>query len=144
MEHALRHMEAACGRYDAVMLLQLTSPLRKPETIDCALTEFEKSGADSMLGVVESHAFFWAAGERPTASYDWRQRPRRQDIADADRRFRETGSLYITRRDIFVESGNRLAGQIRLFPMDECEGWEIDTLADFAVVEALMKQEFYQ
>jgi len=140
MLHALEQMEQREGRYDAVMLLQPTSPLRLPGTIDRAIRQFAGSGADSLLGVVETHAFFWQ--DSPVrASYSVENRPRRQDIAPADRRYRETGSLYLTRRDPFVEQGNRLAGRIELFKMDEREGWEIDTGTDLAVLDALMREE---
>lgn len=140
MVHALHEMERLHSRYDAVMLLQPTSPLRLADTLARAVDTFRASGADSLLGVVESHAFFWQ--QQPVrASYDYKNRPRRQDIAPQDRRYRETGSLYITRRDPFLAENNRLAGTVALFMMDEREGYEIDTAADFAVVEALMHEE---
>lgn len=142
MRHALLEMERTHGRFDAVMLLQPTSPLRLPGTIDRCAAEFVASGADSILGVVESHAFFWQESDPVRASYDYRNRPRRQDIAPADRRYRETGSLYITRRDPFLAEDNRLAGTVALYHMADSEGWEIDTLVDFAVLEALLSKEF--
>jgi CMP-N,N'-diacetyllegionaminic acid synthase len=140
MRHALGQMEQRGDPYDAVMLLQPTSPLRLPGTIDRAIEAFNTSGADSLLGVVANHAFFWQT-DPIRASYDPANRPRRQDIAPSDRRYRETGSIYLTRRDAFLEDGNRLAGNIALFEMDEREGWEVDTLTDFAVLETLMHEE---
>jgi CMP-N,N'-diacetyllegionaminic acid synthase len=140
MVHALHEMERLHGQYDAVMLLQPTSPLRLADTLTRAVDAFIASGTDSLLGVVESHAFFWQQ-EPVRATYDYRCRPRRQDIAPADRRFRETGSVYVTRRDPFLAESNRLAGTVSLFVMDEREGYEIDSAADFAVVEALMHEE---
>ena len=142
MRHALVHMEELRGAYDAVMLLQPTSPLRRPGTISRAVEQYSQTGADSLLSVVESHAFFWRAGDPPSASYDWRHRPRRQDIPQQERSFRESGSIYLTERDSFLKESNRLAGKISLFQTAECEGWEIDSLTDFAIVETLMKQEF--
>lgn len=139
MRHALLEMERHVGgTYDAVLLLQPTSPLRLADTVDRAVAVLQDSGADSLCSVVESHAFFWQDGEPPRASYDPANRPRRQDISAADRRWRETGSIYLTRRDPFLAENNRLAGRIVLFPTDEGEGWEIDSLADFAILDALM------
>ena len=139
MRHALLEMERIAGKtYDAVLLLQPTSPLRLDGTIDRAVAVFQRSGADSLCSVVASHAFFWQDGEPPLASYDPASRPRRQDIPPVDRRWRETGSIYLTRRDPFLAENNRLAGRVVLFPTDELEGWEIDSLADFAVLDALM------
>lgn len=137
MLHALAEMEARNGRYDAVVLLQPTSPFRHPQTIDRAMAQFIGEGWTSLLGVVESHAFFWRLKPSVEALYDFRNRPRRQDIAETDKQYRETGSLYISRRDAFVDSGNRLSGDVGLHVMADEEGWEIDTLMDFAVLEAI-------
>lgn len=140
MLHALVEMEKRKGRFDQLLLLQPTSPLRLPGTIDNAVAAFFAAKADSLLGVVESHAFFWQ--DNPVRSdYDVYNRPRRQDIAEKDRKFRETGALYITDRDCFVQTGNRLCGNVALFKMQESESWEIDSLADFHIVETLMKME---
>jgi CMP-N,N'-diacetyllegionaminic acid synthase len=137
MAHALDWYAARGQAFDTVVLLQPTSPLRLPGTIDAAFRQFEGERADSLLGVVESPHFYWRRGAAAEALYDYRNRPRRQDIAPADRRYRETGSVYISTVAAFARSGNRLSGSIALFLMDELEGWEIDSEADFAVLEAM-------
>lgn len=130
------------GRDHAVMiLLQPTSPLRQPGSIAAALDRFRETGADSLLSVCENHHFFWSGGPvAPTALYDYRHRPRRQDIADADRWYRETGSVYITDTATFRATNNRLAGRIATYVAPAAEGYEIDDRLDFAVVGALMKE----
>ncbi|BDI59744.1 acylneuraminate cytidylyltransferase family protein [Qipengyuania nanhaisediminis] len=139
MLHALAAMEGARGRYDLVALLQPTSPLRSPDMTDRAFAQLEAEGADSLLAVTECHAFFWQR-DPVRASYDYLARPRRQDIVPADRRYRETGSLYLTRRDLLVSQGNRLGGKIALFETSENEGFEVDSLADLRLLETLMKE----
>lgn len=140
MAHALDWYAARGQTFDTITLLQPTSPLRLNGTIEAAFRQFRDEGADSLIGVVESHHFFWrrGAGAGAEAFYDYGNRPRRQDIAAADRLYRETGSIYISRVDAFRRSGNRLSGSIALFVMDELEGWEIDSEADFAVLDALV------
>ena len=140
MAHALDWCARQGRAFETVVLLQPTSPLRLPGTIDAAFRQLADEGADSLVGVVDSHHFYWRRGAAAEPLYDYRNRPRRQDIAAADRRYRETGSIYISRVDAFARSRNRLSGSIALFVMDELEGWEIDSEADFAILEALFSR----
>ena len=138
MRHAIEQVTAERGRPDAVMLLQATSPVRHDDTLARALAEFADTGVDSMVGVVEQPPFIWQAGDPPTAAYDVAARPRRQDLTDETRRYRETGSLYVTRTEIYEQHDNRLGGRIGLFVMAEDEGIDIDTELDVALAARLL------
>lgn len=138
MAHALDWYSALGDTFDLVTLLQPTSPLRRPGSIDAAVAWLDTERADSLVGVNANHHFFWRRGDRGgEAFYNYRDRPRRQDIAPDQRWYRENGSIYITGTDAFRASGNRLSGKIALFEMAEEEGWEIDSECDFAVLESL-------
>ena len=139
--HAIRqlaqHLEY---RPKAVVLLQPTSPIRKPGTIDKAISKFESSQANSLLSVREIHPFLWRAGKDSAISgYDYRNRPRRQDIAASDVLYEENGSIYITELETLMKGQNRLGGRIELFVIDSIENCDIDTLGDFEFVAALLK-----
>lgn len=140
VEHAISVLTARGERPDAVMLLQATSPVRLPGTLARALQEFEDSGCDSMVGVVPQVPFLWWQGDSPQADYDVFARPRRQELTSERMRYRETGSLYVTRTEIYEAMRNRLGGRIRLFVMDELEGTDIDTTMDFAFAEAQLRR----
>jgi CMP-N,N'-diacetyllegionaminic acid synthase len=139
MLHALAFEESEGRHYDAMLLLQPTSPLRMPGTIDAAITHFDTSSCDSLVSVCEDHGFTWKNLAQPTSSYDVFNRPRRQDILDQDRVYRETGSIYITDCRILKETGCRLGGRITMFEMDTIEQLEIDTEIDLMLVTRLME-----
>jgi N-acylneuraminate cytidylyltransferase len=137
--HVLGQM-CPSGTPDSFVLLQPTSPLRLPRSLEAAILQFESQGADSLLSVCESHAFFWRNTDNPSALYDYKNRPRRQDISPADRWYRENGSIYISRTKEFLACGNRLSGKIAMYVMQEQESYEIDTETDFVLMQVLFSQ----
>jgi len=129
----------ADGQPEAFVLLQPTSPLRLPGSIDAAIAEYKLQEADSLVSVCESHAFFWRNHGSPVALYDYQNRPRRQDILPADRWYRENGSIYITRTATFHACKNRLGGKIAMYVMQEIESCEIDSETDFIFLQTLFE-----
>jgi N-acylneuraminate cytidylyltransferase len=133
--HAISELGLRGYRPDAVVLLQATSPIRLPNTVLRAIEHYESTGVDSIVGVVPQSPFLWRWSDPPTADYDVDHRPRRQEITPADLRYRETGSIYVTRTAVYEQHRNRLGGRISLFVMDELEGIDIDTETDLLLAE---------
>ncbi|MDC0551576.1 acylneuraminate cytidylyltransferase family protein [Amylibacter sp.] len=125
---------------DRIVLLQPTSPIRMSSSINAAISYFEKNACDSLLGVCESHRFFWSKKleDNLAASYDFMNRPRRQDIMIHDKKYLENGSIYISDFKGYMSHKNRLFGKIGMYEMQEIESHEIDTETDFIVCEALI------
>ena len=144
VRHAIAAARAADAAPDAVMLLQATSPMRLPGTLSRAVAQLEATGVDSLVGVVPQAPFIWAEGTgpdaAPTAAYDVTDRPRRQDLTPATLRYRETGSLYLTRTWVYDELDNRIGGRVGLFVMDELEGIDVDTELDLEVADRQLSQ----
>ena len=140
VEHAISVLDAEGARPDQVMLLQATSPVRLPGTMARALKEFAASSADSMVGVVPEPIFIWQKDPKVKALYPFQNRPRRQEMTPDQLRYRETGSLYVTRTEVYETAHNRLGGRIELFVMDPVEGIDIDAQTDFALAEATIRQ----
>lgn len=141
LEHAVHSVEASGARVDLVVLLQPTSPRRPPGLVDACIERLEAAGADSLLTVCRTHAFFWRlGGSGPQASYDYRRRPRRQELREEEVWFRENGSVYVTKRDLLLTGHSRLGGRIVLYEMAEEDSFEIDSPFDLWLHERLAER----
>ena len=127
--------------YDAMVLAQATSPIRRPGLIDSCVRRWAETSADSLLTVTLNESFFWRCSESGLeATYDYMNRPRRQDVATRDILYRETGSIYVTSRRILQATGNRLGGRIESFETSKLESFEIDDLEDWLIVESILAE----
>lgn len=138
MLHALDFVEAEYSqRLSAVVMLQCTSPARRPHDIDCAIEQYFSEKSDSLLSVSPTKHFFWErtdGGVRPL-NYDYKNRQRSQDFGP---HFVENGSIYVTSTEQLRNSGNRLGGRITLYEMLYWSGFEIDDEDDLALMEWIL------
>ncbi|WP_332656834.1 acylneuraminate cytidylyltransferase family protein [Brevundimonas sp.] len=129
VEHAL---EQVGGRWDYVVLLQPTSPLRTAEDIDCAIRLCDETGAPAVIGV--------SPLPKPPAFYG------RIDAAgrycpggvDLERTAVVNGAIYVGRPDILLRKRTFQCDGALAYPMPFERGWDVDTLAEFTVCEALL------
>jgi CMP-N,N'-diacetyllegionaminic acid synthase len=140
----LRHAVAELGENpDAVLTLQPTSPLRRAAHIEAALATFAADpGADSLVSVIDvPHVFHpRSAMKRDALGYlvpylDATQPYRRQDKEPVYAR--NGAAIYLTRAPRLADYvfGGRLIG----FPMDEESSIDIDTPADLARADAILR-----
>ena len=138
ISHAISWWHEHNLRPDIIVLLQATSPLRPSGSLDLALDKFQSGSFDSLLSISPTHRFFWKIdGHKAVAEYDFMNRPRRQDMTEADIRYVENGSIYIFSLDHFKETGNRLGGKIGYTIFPEEFSPEIDTSSDFTLLEEI-------
>jgi N-acylneuraminate cytidylyltransferase len=138
--HAVSEIEKQESAIDNIVFLQCTSPIRTGTDIDRALEKMQAQQADSLLSVSPSHRFLWKeqAGVAHPINYDYRQRPRRQDMSP---QYVENGSIYIFKPWVLRQENNRLGGQISLYVMSEESALEIDSLTDFKIIEAIVSEQ---
>ncbi|MCA1529368.1 MULTISPECIES: acylneuraminate cytidylyltransferase family protein [Bradyrhizobium] len=141
--HALDATEARLGRFERVVALQATSPIREPSDIENALETFDRDHLDSLLSVCEVEDYFnWrigANGPEPI-NYDYRNRRMRQQI---EKRYLENGSFYVLIPSLLREQNNRLGGKIGFHVMDRHKMFQIDRPEDVKLCAAIMRSYGY-
>ncbi|MEY9362202.1 CMP-N,N'-diacetyllegionaminic acid synthase [Bradyrhizobium yuanmingense] len=141
--HALDATEARMGRFERVVALQATSPIREPSDIENALETFDRDHLDSLLSVCEVEDYFnWrngANGPEPI-NYDYRNRRMRQQI---EKRYLENGSFYVLIPSLLREQNNRLGGKIGFHVMDRHKMFQIDRPEDVKLCAAIMRSYGY-
>ncbi|REJ78557.1 MAG: acylneuraminate cytidylyltransferase family protein [Acidobacteria bacterium] len=141
--HAVRHMQETGELFDAVCLLQPTSPLRRPEDIDGSIHLLAESGADSVVSVLRvPHAYnpkwvYWKSenGELALTSGDKEPVSRRQDLPDA---FHRDGSVYVVRTKVLRKYENLYGRSVFGYEIERRHSANIDTLEDWNFVENLI------
>lgn len=135
LEYARAHDD-----FDAMVLIQATSPLLAGADLERGVTLFESGRYESVLSVVRQKRFIWEkkGDVASPANYDFTCRPRRQEF---DGFFVENGAFYITSRGSLLDSACRLSGRVGLAEMDEATYFEIDEPSDWPIVEGLLTKQ---
>ena len=138
--HALEIIENKVGKVDIVIAPQVTSPLREPEDIERGLRNFQEQECDSMFSCsLAEDLYFWerkSDGTLKSVNYDYKNRHRRQDIS---KQYIENGSFYLFKPEVLRQYNNRFGGKIGFTQMDFWKMFEIDSMEDIKMCEALMK-----
>lgn len=145
IQHALNFYLEQGETYDAVCLLQATSPFRTPGFIDEAITRFIEMECDALISVLpvptefNPHWTFETSGNGflKIATGEEKIISRRQDLPPA---FFRDGSVYITKTDVLLKEGSlygQTLGYIQSEPM-----WHvnIDTLEDWKEAERMVEK----
>ena len=124
-------------KFDYIIMLQPTSPLRKTNHIDNAIKKIIKEKSDSLLSVFETHAFLWEKKDKNFISknYKLNKRPRSQEY----KKYQENGAIYVTKTKTFLKFKNRIGGRISIYKMSFWDSFDINSKEDFNKVEKLAK-----
>jgi CMP-N-acetylneuraminic acid synthetase len=146
VQDVLRRLEAARDTFDAVMILQPTTPLRRPEDIDGAIELLERTGADSVISFVdvgEKHParmkFIDEEGRvtDPPFSEQY-EGQRRQELPKL---YLREGSIYLTRTPVIMEQNSVKGSDCRAWIVPTERACNIDTEFDFFIAEQLLKMK---
>ncbi|MBR0780589.1 acylneuraminate cytidylyltransferase family protein [Bradyrhizobium iriomotense] len=141
--HALEAVDERMGRFERIVALQATSPIREPGDIEAALATFDREQLDSLLSVCEVEDYFnWRIGQNgpEPINYDYRNRRMRQQI---ETRYLENGSFYVLIPSLLREQNNRLGGKIGFHVMERHKMFQIDRPEDVKLCGAIMRSYGY-
>ena len=144
MQHALRTVEEQEGEeYDAIMMLQPTTPFRRTEDIDEAIRILEETGSDSVISVVDVEGHHparmkWVEEGKiidPPFCEDYENQPR-QELRKI---FIKNGAIYLTRRATILKNSFK-GNDCRALIMPPEISANIDSVHDFRYAEWLYEE----
>jgi CMP-N-acetylneuraminic acid synthetase len=142
IEHAIHALDAAGWHAEIVVLLQPTSPLRRPEHIRDAVRMLRDTGADSVVTVVEvppplspDYVMKIEQGVLKPFLPEGRLVTRRQD---ARRAYSRDGTVYVCWRRTIDRLGSIYGDDCRPLLIDRADSLSIDSPADWDAAERML------
>lgn len=146
VQHALAKLEDDFGEaYDYLMILQPTSPFRKPEDIDESIIIAVDADADSVMSMVQVADFSLKKTKKIQngsilpfleSEKEWGDSARRQDEEIA---YKRNCAIYLTRASLIARG--ELFGEVsRAYVMPESRSLDINEPFHFELAEFLMNR----
>lgn len=144
IKHALQFFAEKGENFDAVCLLQPTTPFRRNGLIDEAIDRFIAGGFDSLISVREVPAEFnphWTfeedkSGSLKLATGEKQIISRRQDLPKA---YHRDGAIYLTKTEVILEQYSLYGDKIGFIDTTEDPYVNIDTIQDWEEAERLVE-----
>lgn len=143
LAHALESLDAAGWTADIVVLLQPTSPLRRPDHIRDAVRLLQETGASSVVTVVEvprhlspDYVMKIEDGALKPFLPEGARLTRRQDARPA---YARDGTVYACRRTTIERFGNVYGDDCRPLVIAAAESLSIDSADDWAEAERRLR-----
>lgn len=142
VRHTISYYGNAGHYFDFVMLLQPTSPFRKPGLIDQAIRQIVDRSANSLVTIRRIPEQFnphWAYQEKGSFLEKILQESiitRRQDLPPA---YYRDGQIYITQTSL-IQEGNMAGAKISALINDDIFSINLDTHADWIQAEAIIQK----
>jgi len=140
--HALETLEPQDGAYDAVMLLQPTSPIRDAAVIAAAVARMESGNSDSLISCYREEYINELVMYDPQPDGTLLPRNplhnkgvRRQEHGPAMVR---NGALYVTRTPYLKATGSLVCDRPVLLEMSKLDSIDVDAPDDLILLRAVM------
>ena len=136
--HAIKHIKKNLNyNFNYVVLLQPTTPLRKKGELDKAIKYAISNKFDTVFSSINYNPFLWRVKNKKMKPYSYNpfKRKIRQKLND----FNETGSYYISKKEVYLKFNNRFGKNVSSYNSDFNSFFEIDTIKDFMYISEILK-----
>jgi len=145
VRHTLKWLEENEGKkYDYVMILQPTSPLRTAEDIDACIEKATQTGASSVMSMVKLHDMALKKLKKikhdlilPLVEEEGQQSLRRTATESV---YKRNTAIYLTRTSLIME-GKMFGDSSRPYIMPSERSIDINEPADLAMAEFFMRRK---
>lgn len=141
---AIKHTIDSLEKYEYIVLLQATSPLRNSKHIDEAIELLEEKKADAVVSVCEmEHSPLWSNTLDDTLSMNdfLKDEVLNKRSQDLEKHYRLNGAIYICKTELLLkEKSFFLKENIFAYIMDRKSSIDIDEEIDFKKAEFFLKQ----
>lgn len=142
---AIKHSISSFERYDYVMLLQPTSPLRNDKHIDEAIELLEQKDADAVISVCEmSHSPLWCntLDDNLSMTSFLKDEVLNKRSQDLEKFYRLNGAIYLCKTEkLLKENSFFLKDNIFAYVMDKKSSIDIDEQIDFELANLYMSKK---
>jgi CMP-N-acetylneuraminic acid synthetase len=149
--HVLQHILEVCEqqdktKYDIIIDLDPTAPLRKQKYLNEAFNKFKKSNANNLYSVNKARKNpYFNMVELDKKGYAHLCKTskviRRQDAKPV---YEMNASIYIYKRDFLLKIDTLHSDKTITYEMPDLASYDIDTETDFMFVEFLLKKEVFK
>ncbi len=142
--HALNHYESIGQKVDVIILLQPTSPFRKVNFIEEAVSLYNP-GLDMVVSVKEASANpYYNCFEENQEGFLTISKSTGHPITrrqDAPKVWEYNGSIYVINPNSLKQKGMQHFTSVRKYPMSDLYSVDIDTPFDWKVAELLLNEK---
>ncbi len=144
IQHALRRSERSLGvKFETIVDLDVTAPLRMVQDIRNAVRLLEKKGVSNVItGSRARHSPYFNLVELNAGGFVRLSKPGAKSVfrrQDAPLCFDMNASIYVWRRDALLNNKFIFNADTLLYEMPEDRSKDIDSELDFRIVDFLMR-----
>ncbi len=144
--HAVEHYKSQGRNFDAIMMLQPTSPFRKPDDVRGITTVLQNDPEAEMIvsvGISAQNPYYTLFEENEKGFLRKSKESNYIRMQDVPPVYFYNGSMYLMRTKSIEQMHMHKLEKVRKFVMDEISSLDVDTPLDWLICETILKNGLY-